>query len=70
MKYRELARKLESLGCYELKDRRTRGSHRKWINPFTDKVTSIPYHKELKLGTARACVRQLSINWSDIIHTS
>ena len=41
MKYMELSGKLKSVGCYEIK-RRSKGSHRKWINPKTKKATVIP----------------------------
>ncbi|MBF0371422.1 MAG: type II toxin-antitoxin system HicA family toxin [Magnetococcales bacterium] len=66
MIYREVIRKLKALGCREL-PRRGGGSHRKWFNPATDKITSIPDWggKDLKLGTLRTLVRQLGINWSD-----
>ncbi len=64
MKYREAARKLEQLGCEEL-PRRKSGSHRKWFNPVTGKATVLPDWgaKDLKLGTLRAALRQLGIEW-------
>ena len=64
MKYREAARKLQDLGCQEL-PRRKRGSHRKWLNPATGRATVLPDWggKDLKLGTLRAAVRQLGIEW-------
>lgn len=66
MKYREAARKLQALGCQEL-PRRGDGSHRKWLNPVTGKGTTLPDWgpKDLKIGTLRAAVRQLSIEWED-----
>ena len=66
MKYRELARKLRALGCEEI-SRRSGGSHRKWRNPTTGRATVVPDWggKDLKLGTVRAVVRQLGIEWSD-----
>ncbi len=41
------------------------GSHRKWFNPSTQQVTSLPdwSSRDLKLGTVRAAVRQLEIEW-------
>lgn len=42
------------------------GSHRKWFNPQTQRATVVPDWgaKDLKLGTLRAVVRQLGIEWS------
>ena len=64
MKYREAALKLQSLGCQEL-PRRKGGSHRKWFNPTSGRATVLPDWggKDLKLGTLRAAVRQLGIEW-------
>jgi predicted RNA binding protein YcfA (HicA-like mRNA interferase family) len=66
MKYREVARKLKKLGCQEA-PRKGKGSHRKWHNPATNRSTVIPDwgSRDLKLGTVRAAVRQLGIDWSD-----
>lgn len=65
MTYRMAARKLLALGCQEI-PRRGGGSHRKWTNPVTAKSTVIPDHgsRDLKLGTLRAVVRQLGLEWS------
>ena len=65
MIYRVAARELLVLGCQEI-PRRGGGSHRKWINPATEKATVIPDHggRDLKLGTLRAVVRQLGLEWS------
>jgi len=64
MKYREAARNLQRLNCQEL-PRRKGGSHRKWFNPATGRATVLPdwRAKDLKLGTLRAVVRQLGIDW-------
>lgn len=64
MKYREVARKLLQLNCHEL-PRRKGGSHRKWFNPATGRATVVPdwEGKDLKLGTLRAAIRQLGIDW-------
>jgi len=64
VKYREAARKLDALGCREL-PRRGGGSHRKWHNPATDRIAPVPDwgNKDLKLGTLRALVRQLGLDW-------
>jgi mRNA interferase HicA len=66
MKYREVARKLQALGCEEL-PRKSCGSHRKWHNPVTQRTTVVPDWggRDLKLGTVRAAVRQLGIDWRD-----
>lgn len=64
MKYREVTQKLRALGCEELA-RRSGGSHRKWYNPATDKMASLPDwgSKDIKIGTLRAVVRQLGLDW-------
>jgi len=64
MKYRETVQRLRALGCEEL-ERRGGGSHRKWYNPATDRIASLPDwgSKDLKLGTLRAVVRQLGLDW-------
>ena len=66
MTYRELAKRLKKLGCYELK-RRGKGSHRKWINPVSNKGTVIPDwgNKDLKVGTLKAILKQLDIQNDD-----
>lgn len=66
MKYREVARKLTVLGCQEI-PRKGGGSHRKWLNPATNRSTVVPDWggKDLKLGTVRGAVRQLGIDWDD-----
>ncbi len=64
MRYREVARKLSSLGCLEV-PRTGGGSHRKWLNPLTGRHTVVPDWggDDLKLGTIRAAVRQLGLSW-------
>jgi predicted RNA binding protein YcfA (HicA-like mRNA interferase family) len=64
LNYLEVTRKLMALGCHEL-PRRGGGSHRKWFNPLTQQVTSLPDwgSRDLKLGTVRAAIRQLGIEW-------
>ena len=66
MKYRQIAKKLMMLGCQEL-PRRGGGSHRKWFNPSTKRVTVIPdwSSRDLKIGTVKATIRQLGIEWDD-----
>jgi len=66
MNYRDVAKKLKRLGCQEL-SRRSGGSHRKWYNPTTECATVVPdwSGKDLKLGTIRAVVRQLGIDWQE-----
>jgi mRNA interferase HicA len=66
VKYRDAARKLNALGCREI-PRKGGGSHRKWNNPSNGRSTVIPDWggRDLKLGTLRAVVRQLALDWSD-----
>lgn len=66
MRYRDVVRKLKALGCREL-PRRSGGSHRKWFNPATQRVSSLPDWggRDLKIGTVRAAARQLGIEWKD-----
>jgi predicted RNA binding protein YcfA (HicA-like mRNA interferase family) len=63
MNYKDLARKLRSLGCNEIA-RRGGGSHRKWLNPATGKGTIIPDwgSKDLKQGTIKGILKQLGID--------
>ncbi len=65
MIYREAARKLAALGCREV-PRRGGGAHRKWNNPAANRSTVLPDHggKDLRLGTVRAAVRQLGLDWA------
>lgn len=65
MTYREVARKLGRLGCQEF-PRRGGGTHRKWRNPAANRSSVVPDHggKDLKLGTLRAVVRQLGLDWA------
>jgi len=64
MTYRDAARKLKTLGCQELA-RRGGGSHRKWSNPANQRTTTLPDwgSHDLKLGTLRAAIRQLGLDW-------
>ncbi|MEK6546249.1 MAG: type II toxin-antitoxin system HicA family toxin [Nitrospinota bacterium] len=66
MTYRELTKKLKSIGCHEI-PRRGGGSHRKWVNPVTGKGTVVPDwgSKDLKQGTIRGILRQLGIDIGD-----
>ena len=68
MTYREIVRKLRRLKCEDL-SRRGGGSHRKWQNPATGGVTVLPNWggKDLKLGTVRAAVRELGIEWEQFV---
>jgi predicted RNA binding protein YcfA (HicA-like mRNA interferase family) len=64
VRYREIVRKLSDLGCQEV-SRRGGGSHRKWRNPTTGRTTVVPDWgaKDIKVGTVRAAVRQLGLDW-------
>lgn len=70
MTYRDITKKLMMLGCIEL-PRRGGGSHRKWFNPNTQKITSLPDwgSRDLKTGTVHAAVRQLGISWNDFLNS-
>ena len=70
MIYREIAGKLNRLGCQEIK-RPGGGSHRKWFNPATNGGTVIPDwgRRDLKIGTLRGSIRQLGIDWSRFLTT-
>ena len=45
--------------------RRGAGSHRKWYNPVTDRLATLPDWgaRDIRLGTLRAVVRQLGLDW-------
>jgi mRNA interferase HicA len=60
--YRQVTEKLRRLGCEEV---RRRGSHRRWISPVTGGRTTLPDWgaRDLKLGTLRAAVRELGLDW-------
>jgi mRNA interferase HicA len=68
MTYREVVQRLRQLGCTEL-PRRGGGSHRKWYNPATERVTVIPdwRGKDLRNGTLRAVVKQLGLSWQEFL---
>ena len=66
MNYKELAKRLRTLGCHEV-PRRGGGSHRKRLNPATGRGTVILDwgNKDLKEGTIRGILKQLAIDLSD-----
>lgn len=66
MRYREVERKLKNLGCFEINSK-TGGSHRKWINPETNRGAAIPDWgtKDLKNGTLRGAIKQLGFSWDE-----
>lgn len=68
MKYREISRKLKALGCEEI-PRRGAGSHRVWRNPANDHIAPFPDWgtKDLKIGTLRAAIRQLGLDWKSFL---
>lgn len=70
MKYREVAAKLRRLGCVEL-PRRSGGSHRKWLTPPRQLISVIPdwASHDLKLGTIRAAVQQLGLDWQELLNS-
>lgn len=61
MTYRELARKLQALGC-EFK-RQSKGSHEIWANPYKNLSAVIPHHPgDIPKGTLNAVLRQWDID--------
>ena len=66
MRYRDAARKLAELGCYEI-PRRGGGSHKRWFNPEGQKDTVLPDWggRDLKTGTLRSAIRQLGLDWKE-----
>ena len=58
MKLADLERHLRAHGC---RFHREDGAHTIWLNPASGKITSVPRHREIKEGTARAICRQLEI---------
>lgn len=62
MRYREVAKRLRKLGCYEL--RRGKGSHRVWHNPATREVAVVPDwgSRDLAPATVRAIIRELGLS--------
>ena len=64
MKYRDVELKLKALGCQEVA-RTGGGSHRKWRNSAIMRSTVLPDWggRDLKIGTVRAAIRQLGLDW-------
>ena len=61
MTYRELARKLQQVGC-ELK-RQTKGSHEIWTNSRNNLSAVVPRHSgDIPKGTLGAILKQLGVN--------
>jgi predicted RNA binding protein YcfA (HicA-like mRNA interferase family) len=65
MKYNEIKRKLNKLGCKEI-PRKGKGSHRKWYNPKQNLPVPVPDwgSKDLKIGTIKNIVKLLDLNWT------
>jgi mRNA interferase HicA len=68
MKYRDAFKKLKAMGCEEL-PRRGAGSHRIWRNLANNQIAPLPDWgaKDLKLGTLRAVIRQLGLDWQEFL---
>ena len=62
MRYKEVAKRLEKSGCYQL--RQGKGSHQIWLNPATNQLAFVPDWgtKDLAPGTVRAIIRELGIS--------
>lgn len=68
MKYRQIAKKMKKLDCYEvIEEKRKRGSHRIWCNSSNENIAAIPDHrgKDLKMPTLRSILKQLGIDRKD-----
>jgi hypothetical protein len=58
LKRRDLERHLRDHGCGPIREGR---NHAIWANQPLDLRTSVPRHREIPTGTARAICRQLGI---------
>ena len=58
MKLAELERHLRLHGCVLYRES---AAHSIWFNPAFHKIASVPRHREIKEGTARAICKQLEI---------
>ena len=58
MKLTDLEHHLKQQGCLRYREG---GSHAIWLNPKNRKIASLPRHREIKTGTARAICKQLEI---------
>ena len=58
MKRVDLIRHLESHGCRLLREG---GSHSVYVNPETDKVSTVPRHREINEFLARKICRDLQV---------
>ena len=59
-KYREIVRRLKELG-FEF-HRQAAGSHEIWLNPKTNRYTTIPNHSgDMPEGTLRAILKQCGV---------
>jgi predicted RNA binding protein YcfA (HicA-like mRNA interferase family) len=60
-KYREIVKRLKYFG-FEF-DRQAAGSHELWVNPITNRYTTIPNHPgDMPEGTLRAILKQAGID--------
>lgn len=57
MKYKDLVRKLRSMGCIL---QRQGGKHEWWTNPATGACQPVPRHREIREFTAKAILEALS----------
>ena len=58
--YRRVTRKLRTVGFRF--DRQAAGSHEIWVNPITQRYTTIPNHSgNIPEGTLRAILRQAGV---------
>ena len=67
MNYRKVAQRLKELGCEEIIVR-GKGSHRMWENTQNNRKTTVPYkNRDLRIGTIKAILRQLEIDYTEFM---
>jgi predicted RNA binding protein YcfA (HicA-like mRNA interferase family) len=64
--YREVAKRLKAFG-FEF-HRQAAGSHEIWLNPATQRYTTIPNHSgDMPEGTLRAILKQAGVDAEDFL---
>jgi predicted RNA binding protein YcfA (HicA-like mRNA interferase family) len=65
-RYRDIVRRLKRFG-FEF-HRQAAGSHEIWVNPTTERLTTIPNHPgDMPEGTLRAILKQAGIEPEDFL---
>lgn len=64
--YRDIVKRLKESGLQF--DRQARGSHEIWVNPVTQRYTTIPNHPgDMPEGTLRAILKQAGISVEEFL---